>query len=278
MNAAPDQAPGPDGRGGTGTPLVEARALAKAYGHVQALREVRLAVWPGEIIGLIGDNGAGKSTLIRILSGVDQPDAGDLLIGGKPAALSSPQAAQRAGIETVYQDLSLGLHLDAAANVFMGRELLRRGPLGWVGVLDRRTMRARARARLVELGATIADERAPVMSLSGGQRQTVAIARAVTWAHRLILLDEPAASLGVAQRERLHATIGRIRERGLAVIYVSHSMPDVLQVCDRVHVLRLGRSVADLPAASATTELLVAAMTGATELTSEPKPAEGSRP
>jgi simple sugar transport system ATP-binding protein len=170
VNAAPDQAPGPDGRGGTGTPLVEARALAKAYGHVQALREVRLAVWPGEIIGLIGDNGAGKSTLIRILSGVDQPDAGDLLIGGKPAALSSPQAAQRAGIETVYQDLSLGLHLDAAANVFMGRELLRRGPLGWAGVLDRRTMRARARARLVELGATIADERAPVMSLSGGRR------------------------------------------------------------------------------------------------------------
>lgn len=249
--------------------------MAKAYGQVQALREVSLAIWPGQVIGLIGDNGAGKSTLIRILSGVDRPDAGRLLIGGRPAALGSPQAAQRAGIETVYQDLSLGLHLDAAANVFMGREVLRRGPLGWVGVLDRRAMRARARASLTELGAVIADERAPVMSLSGGQRQSVAIARAVTWAHRLILLDEPAASLGVAQRDRLHAAIRRIRDRGLAVVYVSHSMPDVLGVCDRVHVLRLGRSVADLPAATASTEMLVGAMTGAAELAGGTTTAEG---
>lgn len=261
-----------------GTPLVETRGLAKAYGHVQALREVGLTIWPGQVVGLIGDNGAGKSTLIRILSGVDRPDAGDLLIGGQPAVLVSPQAAQRAGIETVYQDLSLGLDLDAAANVFMGRELLRRGPLGWIGTLDRKAMRARARASLTELGAVIADERAPVMSLSGGQRQTVAVARAVTWAHRLILLDEPAASLGVAQRDRLHAAIRRIRDRGLAVIYVSHSMPDVLSVCDRVHVLRLGRSVADLPASAASTEILVSAMTGATEPRSEAGAAEGGRP
>jgi simple sugar transport system ATP-binding protein len=276
VSATREQEAGPHENGVA--PLVEARELAKAYGHVQALREVNLAVWPGEIVGLIGDNGAGKSTLIRILSGVDRPDAGGLLIGGRTVILGSPQAAQRAGIETVYQDLSLGLHLDAAANVFMGRELLRRGPLGWIGVLDRRAMRARARACLSELGAVIADERAPVMSLSGGQRQTVAIARAVTWAHRLILLDEPTASLGVAQRERLHEAIRRIRGQGLAVIYVSHSMPDVLSVCDRVHVLRLGRSVADLPAAAASSEVLVSAMTGAAELAHRAKPAEGGQP
>ena len=260
-------------------PLLEARSLVKTYGHVQALRSANFAAYPGEVVAVVGDNGAGKSTLVTCLSGTSQPDAGEIWFEGRRVVVESPAAARRLGIETVYQDLALAPDLDSAANLFLGRETLAPGLLGRLGVLDRRRMRREAATAFRELGIDLPDVSAQVGSLSGGQRQSVAVARAVAnavsgqalgalpssagAASKVVFMDEPTAALGVVQRERVLDVIRRVRDRGVAVVLISHNMPEVLAVSDRVEVLRLGRRVARFDAADASLDDLVAAMTGA---------------
>ncbi|MER5638026.1 ATP-binding cassette domain-containing protein [Kitasatospora sp. NPDC002227] len=244
-------------------PLLAATGLVKTFGQVQALDGAAFTVHPGEVVALVGDNGAGKSTLVKTLVGAITPDAGEILLDGHPVGFAGPREAQAAGIETVYQDLALAADLDAAANLFLGREQLRGGLLGALGVLDKRAMRRRAVQAFAELGVELKELDAPVATLSGGQRQSVAIARSVAWASRVVFMDEPTAALGVVQRERVLDLIRRVRDRGVSVVLISHNMPEVLSVADRVEVLRLGRRVARFTAAQTSLEELVAAMTGA---------------
>ncbi|MFE9745458.1 ATP-binding cassette domain-containing protein [Saccharothrix saharensis] len=244
-------------------PLLDARELVKHYGNVEALRGASFTARAGEVVALVGDNGAGKSTLVKCLSGVERPDSGTILLDGAPVALDSPVAARALGIETVYQDLAVAPDLDPAANLFLGRELRRGGLLGRLGVLDGREMRRRAVASFRDLGVELPDVDVPIGALSGGQRQSVAVARSVVWASRLVFMDEPTAALGVVQRERVLDVVRRVRDRGMAVVLISHNMPEVLAVADRVEVLRLGRRVARFDAAATTVEELVGAMTGA---------------
>ncbi len=243
-------------------PILEGRDLTKVYGHVQALRGASFTAYPGEIVALVGDNGAGKSTLVKCLSGAEHPDSGTISVDGRTVTIASPTEGQVLGIETVYQDLALATDLDGAANVFLGREVLRPGILGRLGVLDKRTMRSRARDSFLELGVDLQDATVPVGSLSGGQRQSVAVARAVTWANKVVFLDEPTAALGVVQTERVLETIKRVAEGGITVVLVSHNMPQVIEIADRVEVLRLGRRVARFTADDVDVDRLVAAMTG----------------
>ena len=244
-------------------PLLEARGLVKHYGHVQALRGADFAVAAGEIVALIGDNGAGKSTLVKMLSGAGHPDSGEIFFDGRPVTLATPVDAQKHGVETVYQDLALAPDLDGAANLYLGREICRSGLLGKIGVLDKKAMQAGAREAFSELGVDLQNALTAVANLSGGQRQSVAVARSVAWASKVVFLDEPTAALGVVQTGRVLDVIRRIRDRGIAVVLVSHNMPDVLKVADRIEVLRLGRRVARYEGATATVEQLVGAMTGA---------------
>lgn len=265
----------------TPTPVLAARGVVKRYGHIEALRGVEFAAYAGEVTALVGDNGAGKSTLVKVLSGTEQPDAGAIELDGEQVRLASPVEARRLGIETVYQDLALAFDLDGAANLFLGRERLRGGPLRWFGVLDRHAMRAEAERSFATLGVNLRDSSAAVGSLSGGQRQSVAVARAVAWASRVVFLDEPTAALGVAQTGRVLDVIRRVRDQGVAVVLISHNMPQVVEVADRIEVLRLGRRVAEFSAANATVEGLVAAMTGATEAaatTATAEPTAGGEP
>ncbi|QLY28477.1 ATP-binding cassette domain-containing protein [Nocardia huaxiensis] len=243
--------------------VLEAEGLTKRYGGVEALRGANFQVSAGEVVALIGDNGAGKSTLVKCLSGAEQPDSGRILLDGKATRLGSPTAARRRGIETVYQDLAVAPDLDPAANLFLGREVFRRGPLGRLGMLDRKRMRVQAAEHFRKLGVVLPRLDVPIGALSGGQRQTVAVARAVLWASRVVFLDEPTAALGVVQRERVLDVVRRIRDQGIAVVLISHNMPEVLAVADRVEVLRLGQRVARFTAADVTLEQLVGAMTGA---------------
>ncbi len=245
-------------------PVLEARHVSKRYGHVQALDGADFTVRPGEVTALIGDNGAGKSTLVKILAGATRPDGGAILIDGAPVHLASPAEARGHGIETVYQDLALAPDLDAAANLHLGRELYL---VRWLRVLNRRAMRERATAAFADLGIELPDVRAPVITLSGGQRQSVAVARAVAYASRIIFMDEPTAALGVVQRGRVLDVIRRVRDRGISVVLISHNMPEVLAIADRIQVLRLGRRVATFTAGQASVEELVGAMTGALEIT-----------
>ena len=241
-------------------PLLEARDLVKNYGHVRALDGASFTVYPGEVVALIGDNGAGKSTLVKVLSGAIRPDSGEVRISGQPVHLSSPLDAREHGIETVYQDLALAPDLDAAANLHLGRELYL---IPFLRVLNRAQMRRQAVTAFAELGIDLPDPSTPVASLSGGQRQSVAVARAAAYASRVIFMDEPTAALGVVQRGKVLETIRRVRDRGVAVVLISHNMPEVLSVSDRIEVLRLGRRVARFTAADASVEDLVGAMTGA---------------
>ncbi len=242
-------------------PLLEARGLVKRYGHVQALDGASFSAYPAEVVALIGDNGAGKSTLVKTLSGVIRPDRGQIFVSGTPVSFSSPLDARAHGVETVYQDLALAPDLDAAANLHLGREIYRWWPP--LRVLNKSEMRRRAVAAFADLGVELPDVTAPVATLSGGQRQSVAVARAVSYASQIIFMDEPTAALGVVQRERVLDNIRRVRDRGITVVLISHNMPEVLAVADRVEVLRMGRRVARFTAAQATIEQLVGAMTGA---------------
>jgi simple sugar transport system ATP-binding protein len=247
-------------------PLLEARGISKRFGHVQALDRADFAAFAGEVVALIGDNGAGKSTLVKILSGAVQPDSGEVFMEGKSAHFTGPQDAQRYGIETVYQDLALAPDLDAAANLHLGREIYR---VPFLKVLDRKAMRERAKAAFAELGIELPDVRAPVVTLSGGQQQSVAVARVVSYASKVIFMDEPTAALGVVQRGRVLDTIRRVRDRGIGIVLISHNMPEVLAVSDRIEVLRMGRRVARYSAARASVEELVGAMTGAITMRGE---------
>nr|WP_189053332.1 ATP-binding cassette domain-containing protein [Longimycelium tulufanense] len=243
--------------------LLEARNVVKHYGSVEALRGASFEVRAGEVVALIGDNGAGKSTLVKCLSGVEQPDSGEILLDGRRVRLDSPTRARALGIETVYQDLAVAPDLDPAANLFLGRELRRRGLFGWLGMVDKAEMRRRAAEQFQRLGVRVQSLDVPIGSLSGGQRQGVAVTRAVVWANRVVFMDEPTAALGVVQRERVLEVIRRVRDSGIAVVLISHNMPEVQAVADRVEVLRLGRRVARFRAADVTLEELVGAMTGA---------------
>jgi simple sugar transport system ATP-binding protein len=212
---------------------------------------------------VVGDNGAGKSTLIKVLSGALVPDAGTLLLDGKPVTFAGPLEARRNGIETVYQDLALAPHLDPVQNMYLGREIMRPGLAGKLGFMDNKAMRAEARTAFDRLGATVRSLISPIGSMSGGQRQAVAIARAVHWANRVVFLDEPTAALGVRQTANVLSTIRRVADQGIAVVFISHSMPHVIEVSDRVQVLRLGHRVATFQTKDTSMEELVAAMTGA---------------
>lgn len=243
--------------------LLEARGVEKSYGHVRALQGTDFEVRPGEVTALVGDNGAGKSTLIKILSGTVQPDGGEIRFEGHPVTIHSPLDARRIGVETVYQDLALAEDLDPAANLFLGREVIRPGLLGALGFIDKRAMRARAAESFATLGIDLQDMDAEVGMLSGGQRQTVAVSRAATWASRVIFMDEPTAALGVVQAERVLDLIRRIRGSGKSVVLISHNLPQVFQIADRIQVLRLGRRVAVFRADEVSMEEVVGAMTGA---------------
>jgi simple sugar transport system ATP-binding protein len=244
-------------------PVLEARRVTKHYGHVLALDEADFAAMPGEVVALIGDNGAGKSTLVKTLVGAIRPDSGEILVDGRPVQLTSPVDARRHGIEAVYQDLALAPDLDSAGNLYLGREIYLTP--SFLHVLNRRAMRERAVTAFADLGIELPDISAPVGMLSGGQRQSVAVARAVAFASRIIFMDEPTAALGVVQRDRVLDVIRRVRDRGVSVVLVSHNMPEVLAVADRVEVLRMGRRVATYIAAEASVDELVGAMTGALE-------------
>ena len=244
-------------------PLLEARGIVKRYGQVRALRGADFTVQPGEVVALIGDNGAGKSTLVKVLSGIVPPDAGEIHFEGRPVSLATPSAARRLGMETVYQDLALAPELDSAANVFLGREVLRGGLLGALGFLDRAAMRRRTEEAFATLGVRLQSADAEVANMSGGQRQGVAVGRAVTWADKLVFMDEPTAALGVVQTRAVLDVIRRVRDSGIAVVLISHNMPDVMAVSDRVEVLRLGRRVARFVTRDVGMEDLVGAMTGA---------------
>jgi simple sugar transport system ATP-binding protein len=243
--------------------LFEARGISKRYGHVQALSEADFSIDSGEVVALIGDNGAGKSTLVKAMSGVIQPDAGTLLLRGEPVTFASPLHSREMGIETVYQDLALAPDLGPAENAFVGRELLKPGFLGKLGVLDKRTMRVKAQQAFTSLGTDVKDLDAPVADLSGGQKQSVAICRSVMWANELVFMDEPTAALGVRQTRNVLELIRRVADGGVAVVLISHNMPEVLEVADRVEVMRLGRRVAQINAKETSVEELVGAMTGA---------------
>jgi len=246
-------------------PVLEARRVSKAFGHVQALSEVDLDLVPGEVLALVGDNGAGKSTLIKILSGVLQPDSGEILVNGEHVHLHSPVAARSVGIETVYQELAVIPMMDIAENLFLGREE-RIG--GWLGrllpIINRRAMQRQAREQLnslkINLGGSL---RQRVETLSGGQRQGVAVSRAVLFGRRIVILDEPTAALGVCESRAVLELVQTINSRGMSVILISHNMPQVFELSNRILVLRAGRRAGVVRTAETDMEQVVRLMTGA---------------
>jgi simple sugar transport system ATP-binding protein len=244
-------------------PVLEARQIFKSFGRVQALRGANFTIFPQEVVALVGDNGAGKSTLVKSLVGVHPPDSGEILFEGREVDIHTPSDARALGIETVYQDLALAEEIDPAANMYLGREILRSGFLGRLGFLDKAQMRRRSDEEFRNLGVRIADTAAPVANMSGGQRQGIAISRAVTWASKVVFMDEPTAALGVVQTRNVLDHIRRVRDQGLSVVLISHNMPEVFEVADRIEVLRLGERVARLRPKEVSMEDVVSAMTGA---------------
>src|SRR5262245_43271490 len=243
-------------------PMLDAAALAKHFGGVTALDDVSLWALPGEVTALVGENGAGKSTLIKCLSGVYPPDSGEIRVDDKPMSFASPLDARLAGIETVYQELGLVEYFDVAMNIFLGREICR--PWWQGSTLDRRAMRRRARKVLAGFGITNVDPSTEVRQLSGGQRQGVSIARATAWGARTIIMDEPTAALGVRARDRVMDVVRKLRDANLCVLLVSHNIPQVLAVADRVWVLRAGRLVAHRLAGETSHADIVGHITGMT--------------
>ncbi len=246
------------------TPILEARGIVKRYGQVTALDGVDFQLLPGEILGVIGDNGAGKSTLIKALSGAISPDEGEIYLDGQQVRFKSPLEARRLGIETVYQDLAVAPALNIAENIFLGREIRRPGPLGSVfRMLDKGRMRREASVSMRDLKIGIRSMRQAVETLSGGQRQGVAVARSAAFARHVVIMDEPTAALGVKESNMVLDLIRQVRDRGLPVILISHNMPQVFDVCDRVHIQRLGRRVAVVEPSTFEMADAVAIMTGA---------------
>jgi D-xylose transport system ATP-binding protein len=238
------------------------RSISKRFGAVQALSEVDFEVYPGEVVGLVGDNGAGKSTLVKIISGVYRADSGRYIFEDRDVAVNNPRDATHLGIETVYQDLALCDNLDVVANLYLGRERVQ--PVaGFVRTLDEVDMEQNAIRLLRNLHVHLPSVRNPIATLSGGQRQSVAVSRAVMWDSKVVLLDEPTAALGVEQTRQVKDLIRRLRERGLGVVVISHNLADIFGVSDRIIVLRLGRRVATFNTRATNAESVVAAITGA---------------
>lgn len=240
-------------------PVLTLTGIGKRFGAVQALQEVSIEVYPGEVVALVGDNGAGKSTLVKIMAGVYQADEGHMVFDGELVSVNGPKQAQALGIATVFQDLALCDNLDVVANLYLGQEL------SSVGTLNEVEMEKQSWTLLRQLSAKIPSVRIPIASLSGGQRQTVAIARSLVGNPKVVMLDEPTAALGVAQTAEVLNLVERLRSRGLGVVLISHNMADVQAVADRIYVLRLGRNGAEFNIGDVTTEQLVAAITGASD-------------
>lgn len=247
---------------GTGRVAIEARGISKFYGTVRALDTVNLALRAGEVVGLVGDNGAGKSTLTGVLSGAIEPSAGEILVDGKRQVFRSPQDARRLGIETVFQDLALAPDLSVSDNLFIGRERLSPS-LGWLGWLARRDMERRCEAELARLSVHVRSVKVPCRALSGGQRQAIAIARGVIWSSKVLLLDEPTAALGVEQQAQVGRLIRDVAGRGIAIMLISHNLPQVLDLCDRILVLWRGRLVASMVRGEFDLDRVVRWITGA---------------
>jgi ABC-type sugar transport system ATPase subunit len=244
-------------------PVIAVRGITKHFGSVQALRGVDLDVHQGEVVGLIGDNGAGKSTLVNILSGSLQPHSGTIMIDGKPVSFASSLEARRQGIETVYQDLSLAPDLSVWQNIFLGREELAKGPLRFAGWLDRRAMVRGAETDLERTRIRIGSVSSLAGRLSGGQRQAIAVGRAVAWGSRVLLMDEPTAALGVEQQEKVGELVRSVASQGVPVLLITHNLPQVHRLADRVVVLYHGRAVVDLRCSEASVDDMVSWITGA---------------
>ena len=250
------------------TPVLQTKNLVKRYGSVTAIDHADFELYPGEILAVIGDNGAGKSSLIKALSGALIPDEGEILLDGKPVHFSSPMEARALGIETVYQNLAVSPALNIADNLYLGRELRKPGILGSVfRMLDKKEMEKRARDKMAELGLmTIQNISQAVESLSGGQRQGVAVARSALFGSKVVIMDEPTAALGVKESRRVLNLIKEVRDRGLPIILISHNMPHVFEVADRIHIHRLGKRAAIVTPQSHSMSDAVAIMTGAMDI------------
>jgi len=242
--------------------IYEVRNVSKNYGAVVALSGASLKVHAGEVVGLVGDNGAGKSTLVKVLSGAHSPDGGEILLEGVEQVWHNPKQALEAGIETLYQDSGLAPHLTVSQNVFLGREKFTKGIFGKLGFLAKKQMEAEAEADLQAVGIAFPSSNRPVSQLSGGQRQAVAIGRAVSWARKVLILDEPTNHLGARQAGEVLEVIKRAKKKGLGVIFISHTLPHVLEVTDRIVVLRLGKIVRDAPTSEFTADTLIGTITG----------------
>lgn len=249
----------------TNPALLTVQQITKRFGAVQALQGVSLDVHAREIVALVGDNGAGKSTTIKMIAGVEQPTDGQILFEGRKVSLSGPSVAEKLGIQTVYQDLALCDNLDIVSNLFLGREIRQTLIPGLPRMIRRADMEERALPVLRDLGINLPPLSTPVASLSGGQRQVVAVARAVLWGSKLVMLDEPTAALGVAQTKAVLELIVKLKENGVGVLVISHNMSDVFEVADRIVVLRLGRTVANFVKSETTRETVIGTITGALE-------------
>jgi len=260
----PSPQPSPSGRGSDAPLVMQAKGIVKRFGQVVALDGSDFELRAGEIMAVIGDNGAGKSSLIKVLSGANMPDEGEVLLDGKPVHFKSPIDARRAGIETVYQDLAVAPAMSIAENLFLGREILRPGVIGqWLRLLDKKEMLNQAIARMNDLKVGIRSMTQAVETLSGGQRQCVAVARAAAFAQHVVIMDEPTAALGVKEGNMVLELIRRVRDKGLPVILISHNMPHVFEVADRIHIQRLGKRAAVVNPKTISMSDTVAVMTGA---------------
>lgn len=246
-------------------PILTAKRLVKTFGRVVGLDGVSFELYPGEVLAIIGDNGAGKSTLIKCVTGAEIPDEGEITLEGQKVSFKGPQDARAAGIETVYQTLAVSPALDVAENLFLGRELRMKGPLGAIfRMVDRKGMRKRATEEVRRLGiSTLQDVTVPVENLSGGQRQAVAVARAAAFGSKVVVLDEPTAALGVRESNQVLELIKRLRDEGIPVILISHNMPQVFELADRIHIQRLGKKAATITPQTHSMTDAVAIMTGA---------------
>lgn len=242
--------------------IYEVKNVSKNYGAVVALDGASLKLHAGEVVGLVGDNGAGKSTLVKVLSGAHSADSGEILLDGEVRTWHNPKEALEAGIETLYQDSGLAPHLTVSQNVFLGREKFAKGIFGKLGFLAKKQMEEEAQADLEAVGIAFPSANRPVSQLSGGQRQAVAIGRAVSWARKVLILDEPTNHLGARQSGEVLEVIKRAKKKGLGVIFISHTLPHVLEATDRIVVLRLGKIVRDAPTSEYTADTLIGTITG----------------
>jgi D-xylose transport system ATP-binding protein len=243
--------------------ILSTKGVSKRFGPVQALEDVDFEINGGEVVGLVGDNGAGKSTLVKAIAGIYSVDEGEFFFEGRPVTIHGPKDATALGVATVYQDLALCDNLDVVANLFLGQEKVAKGPAGLVRQLDELDMEHRSHELLEQLSVTIPSVRSEVGTLSGGQRQQVAVARSLLGEPKVVMLDEPTAALGVVQTKQVLALIKRLRERDLGIVVVSHNLANIFEVCDRIYVLRLGREAGDFDARHTSEEEVVGAITGA---------------